>query len=67
MGLNKLQGHGMNALVIVLLKIVLGLVRRTPQSSLEKWAKIYLYTKYMLMISFLALLMPHFVKSLTRS
>jgi hypothetical protein len=26
----------------------------------RKWAKIYLYAKYMLMISFLALLMPHF-------
>jgi hypothetical protein len=28
MGLNKLQEHGMNALEIFLLKMVLGLVRR---------------------------------------
>jgi hypothetical protein len=33
----------------------------------KKWAKIYLYAKYMLMISFLARLMPPFVKSLARS
>jgi hypothetical protein len=33
----------------------------------SKWAKIYLYAKYTLMISSLALLMPHFVKSLARS
>jgi hypothetical protein len=67
MGLNKLQEHDMNGLGIFLLKIVLGLVRRIPHSSLEKWAKIYLYDKYILMISFLALLMPTFVKSLSRS
>jgi hypothetical protein len=67
MGLNKLQGHDMNVLGVFLLEIVLGLVRRIPHSSLEKWVKIYLYVKYMLMISFLALLMPTFVKSLVRS
>jgi hypothetical protein len=33
----------------------------------KKLAKIYLYAKYMLMISFLVLLMPHFVKNLARS
>jgi ABC-type protease/lipase transport system fused ATPase/permease subunit len=33
----------------------------------RKWAKIYLYVKYMLMILFLALIMPLFVKSLVRS
>jgi hypothetical protein len=56
MGLNKLQEHGMNALEIFLLKIILGLVRRILHSSLEKWAHIYLCIKYMLMISFLVLL-----------
>jgi hypothetical protein len=53
MGLSKLYEHGMSALRIFLLKMVLGLVRQIPCSSLEKWAKIYLYAKYMLMISFL--------------
>jgi hypothetical protein len=67
MGLNKLQEHDMNDLVIFSLKIVLGLVRRIPHSSLEKWANIYLYDKYILMISFFALLMPTFMKSLSRS
>jgi hypothetical protein len=52
MGLNKFQEHGMNALGIILLKIVLVLVRRSLHSSLEKWANIYLGAKYMLMISF---------------
>jgi hypothetical protein len=61
MGLNKLQEHGMNILGIFLLKMVIGLVRQILHSSLEKWANIYLYAKYVLMISFLALLMPHFV------
>jgi hypothetical protein len=65
--LNKLQGHGMDALGVFLLKMILGLVRQILHSSLEKWVKIYLYVKYMLMISFLALLMPHFMKSLVRS
>jgi hypothetical protein len=67
MGLSKLQEHGINAFRIFLLKMVLGLVRWIPHSSLEKWALIYLYAKYMLMISFFALLMPHSVKSLARS
>jgi hypothetical protein len=67
MGLNKLQEYGMNALGIFLLKIVLRLVRRIPHSSLEKWVKIYFYANCLLMISFLALLMPHFVRSLARS
>jgi hypothetical protein len=35
MGLNKLQGHGMNVLGIFLLKMVLGLVRQILHSSLE--------------------------------
>jgi hypothetical protein len=33
----------------------------------RKMVKTYLYAKYMLMISFLVLLMPHFVKNLARS
>jgi hypothetical protein len=56
MDLSKLQEHGMNALETFLLKMVLGLIRRTLLSSLEGWIKIYLYVKYMLMISFLVLL-----------
>jgi hypothetical protein len=36
MGLNKLQGHGMNALGIFLSKMVLELVRGISHSSLEK-------------------------------
>jgi hypothetical protein len=66
MGLNKLQEHSMNALGIFLLKMVLGLVRRILVSSLEKWAKIYLYAKYMLMMLFLVLLINPFVMSLAR-
>jgi hypothetical protein len=50
-----------------IIEMVLGLVRWIPHSSLEKWAKIYLYAKYILMIPFLALLMPLFVESLARS
>jgi hypothetical protein len=67
MGLNKLQEHGMNALGIFLLKMVLGLVRQILLSSLEKWAKIYLYAKYMLMMLFFVLLINPFVMSLARS
>jgi hypothetical protein len=36
MGLSKRQEHGMNALGTSLLKVVLGLVRPTLLSSLEK-------------------------------
>jgi hypothetical protein len=50
MGLSKHQEHGMNDLVTSLLKSVLGLVRLTLLYSLEKWVKIYLYAKFMLMI-----------------
>jgi hypothetical protein len=67
MGLSKLQEHDMNALGIFLLKMGLGLIRRIPRSSLEKWAKIYLYAKYILMISFFVLLINHFVMNLARS
>jgi hypothetical protein len=56
MGLSKHQEHGMNVLGTSLLKMVLGLVRPTLLSSLEKWVKIYLYAKSMLMILYLILL-----------
>jgi hypothetical protein len=52
MGLSKHQEHGMNDLGIFSLKMVLGLVRSTLLSSLERWEKIYLYSKYTLMILF---------------
>jgi hypothetical protein len=64
MGLSKNQEHDMNALEIVLLKMVLGLVSPILLSSLEKWEKICLYAKYMLMILSLVLLTNPFVMSL---
>jgi hypothetical protein len=67
MGLSKHQEHGMNALGISLLKIVIGLVRPTLLSSLERWEKIWLYAKYTLMILFLVLLTNYFMMSLARS
>jgi hypothetical protein len=66
MGLSKHQEHGMNALGTYLLKMVLGLVRSTLPSSLEKWVKIYLYVKSMLMILYLVLLTNPFVMSLAK-
>jgi hypothetical protein len=60
MGLSNHQEHDMNALGTSLLKIVLGLVRPTLLSSLEKWVKIYLYAKSMLMILYLVLLTNSF-------
>jgi hypothetical protein len=67
MSLSKYQEHGLNALGTFLLKMVLGLVRPTLLSSLEKWVKICLYAKYTLMILFLVLLTNHFVMSLIKS
>jgi hypothetical protein len=64
MGLSKHQEHGMNALGTFLLKMVLGLVRPTLLSSLEKWVKICLYAKSMLTILYLVLLTNPFVMSL---
>jgi hypothetical protein len=66
MGFSKHQEHGMNDLGIFSLKMVLGLVRRIPLSSLEKWVKICLYAKYMLMILSLVLLTNPFVVSLAK-
>jgi hypothetical protein len=66
MGLSKHQEHGMDALGIFLLIIVLGLVRSTLLFSLEKWLKICLYAKSMLMILCLVLLTNPFVLSLAK-
>jgi hypothetical protein len=66
MGLSKHQEYGMNALATFLLKIVLGLVRPTLLSSLEKWVKICLYAKSMLIILYLVLLTNPFVMSLAK-
>jgi hypothetical protein len=60
MGVSNHQEHDMNALGTSLLKIVLGLVRPTLLSSLEKWVKICLYAKSMLMILYLVLLTNSF-------
>jgi hypothetical protein len=67
MGLCKHQEHGMNALGIFSLKMVLGLVRYILLSSLESWVNIYLYAKYTLMILSLILLTNPFVMSLAKS
>jgi hypothetical protein len=56
----------MNALGTSLLIMILGLVRLTLLSSLEKWVKICLYAKYMLMILYLVLLTNPFVMSLAK-
>jgi hypothetical protein len=66
MVLSKHQEHDMNVLGTSLLKMILGLVRPTLLSSLEKWVKIYLYAKSMLTILYLVLLTNPFVMSLTK-
>jgi hypothetical protein len=50
-----------------LIKNAFRMVRRILLSSLERWTKIYLYAKYILIISFLVLLINPFVMSLARS
>jgi hypothetical protein len=55
-GLKQAPRAGMNDLGIFLLIMVLGLERWILRSSLEGWGKNYLYVKYMLIISFLVLL-----------
>jgi hypothetical protein len=67
MGLSKHQEHGMNALGTFSLKMVLRLVKHVQLSLLERWAKICLYDKYMLMILSLGLLTSHFVMTLAKS
>jgi hypothetical protein len=64
--LKKHQEHSMNGLGTFLLKMVLGLVRPTLLSSLEKWINICLYAKSMFMILYLVLLTNHFVMSLEK-
>jgi hypothetical protein len=66
MGLSKHQEYDMNILGTFLLKIILGLVRPTLLSSLEKWVNICLYSKFMLMILYLVLLTNYFVMSLAK-
>jgi hypothetical protein len=66
MGLSKHQEYDMNILGTFLLKIILGLVRPTLLSSLEKWVNICLYAKFMLMILYLVLLTNSFVMSLAK-
>jgi hypothetical protein len=66
MGLSKHQEHGINTLETFLLKMLLRLVRPTLLFSLEKWVKIYLYAKSMLMILYLVLLTNPFVISLAK-
>jgi hypothetical protein len=66
MSLSKHQEHDMNDLGTFLLKIVLELVSPTLLFLLEKWVKIYLYTKSMLMILYLILLTNHFVMGLAK-
>jgi hypothetical protein len=56
----------MNVLGTSLIKIVLGLVRSTLLSSLEKWVKICLYVKSRLTILYLVLLTNPFVMSLVK-
>jgi uncharacterized membrane protein YfhO len=65
-GLSKHQEHDMNALETSLLKMVLELVCLVLLSSLEKWVKICLYAKSMLMILYLILLTNSFVMSLAK-
>jgi hypothetical protein len=66
MSLSKHQEYGMNALGIFLFKMVLGLVRSSILSLLEKWEKICLYARYTLMILSLVLLTNPFVKGLAK-
>jgi hypothetical protein len=66
-GLSTHQEHGMNALGTFLLKMVLGLVRPILLTSIEKWGKICLYAKYMLITLSLVLLTNAFIKSLAKS
>jgi hypothetical protein len=61
MTLSKHQEHGMNALGTFLLKMILRLIKSTLLSSLEKWVKICLYAKSILMILYLVLLTNSFV------
>jgi hypothetical protein len=65
-GLKQAQRAWYGCLRTSLLKMVLGLVRLTLLSSLEKWVKICLYAKSMLTILYLVLLTNPFVMSLAK-
>jgi hypothetical protein len=67
MGLSKLLEHSMNALVIFSPKMILKLVKPILLSSLERLTKTYLFAKFMLMTSYLVLLINLFVMSSIRS
>jgi hypothetical protein len=67
MGLSKLIEHGMNALWIFTPKMVLKLVKSILLSSLEGLTKTYLFAKFILMTSYLVILINLFVMSLVRS
>jgi hypothetical protein len=65
-GLKQAQRAWYGCLRTSLLKMVLGLVRLTLLSSLEKWVKICLCAKSMLTILYLVLLTNPFVMSLAK-
>jgi hypothetical protein len=65
-GLNQALRAWYECLRDFLLKIILGLVKPTLLSSLEKWVKICLYAKSMLTILYLVLLTDPFVMSLAK-
>jgi hypothetical protein len=46
MGLTKLQGHGMNALGIFLLRMILGLVRQIPLFTRKMVKDLFVYQIY---------------------
>jgi hypothetical protein len=66
-GLKQASRAWYECLRFFLMKMVLGLVRPILLSSLEKWEKICLYAKYILMILSLVLPTNLFVMSLTKS
>jgi hypothetical protein len=60
MGVSKLLERGMNALMIFSPKIILKLVKPILLSSLERLTNTYLFAKFMLMTSYLVLLINLF-------
>jgi hypothetical protein len=67
MGSSKPQEHGMNACEISLSLMASKLVKPILHSLLKLLQKIYLYAKFMLMISYLGLLTNLLVNSLVGS
>jgi hypothetical protein len=66
MGLSKLLEHGMNALGILSLKMVLRLVKPILLSSLERLTRIYSFAKFMSMTQYLVLLTNPFCDEFTK-